>query len=619
MLEMTDREFRELQAKILETDTSNNEYMPATTQQTTNKSLNTINKDVVSSINEMLETVESIRNDTHGGSGIINIPKITVNDEEPDPNGNIRIDMVLKAERDAKDNRIDKVYATKAEIKNLRQEFLDVKNNSANIVKSINGLSPDANGNFELKLVNRAAQADRADKDNQGRDIAGTYVTRSAFVKDLSDLSNSVIHTVNGKTPIKGDLDLKGSISEALNSYASKEDLKFYMRSVDVDEKLKAFDTVHTVNGIHPNRIGDVTIDMVKRADTAYSSHIAEIATQAEQDKYGNDIDKTYLKAADAEKEYASQLDLKQLQSEFLKQRVLDNRQSIKSINGAEPDINGDVKLTRVNTADRAVMDEFGSNISQYYATKQEVLDNIVFVKRTVSGIDNAYDLAVRNGLFHGTVEEWLAHLKGDQGIQGIQGPRGAQGPQGIQGPLGERAIIRTNHYAIIGEFAADRWKDNLYEFSNTNIKSTQIIYLGRLDETSDTDEMCGITCEKQEDGKITFRANNGIPADKSRFSLILQTIDNGDASDIKIESPAFRLLLSFNGWDKDGYYAIDCNEAKETSSIFVSLPTGADKSAHTIFSKADIGVVSCSAGKIKFRAFGEIPAQDLEIQVAVL
>lgn len=52
----------------------------------------------------------------------------------------------------------------------------------------------------------------------------------------------------------------------------------------------------------------------------------------------------------------------------------------------------------------------------------------------------SAYALAVAQG-FKGTVDEWLASLKGETGPQGPQGETGATGPtgpQGEQGPQGE-------------------------------------------------------------------------------------------------------------------------------------------------------------------------------------
>lgn len=57
-----------------------------------------------------------------------------------------------------------------------------------------------------------------------------------------------------------------------------------------------------------------------------------------------------------------------------------------------------------------------------------------------IIGIDgaSAYELAVENG-FEGTVEEWLASLKGEQGPQGERGEQGPQGPQGPQGERGEQ------------------------------------------------------------------------------------------------------------------------------------------------------------------------------------
>ena len=47
------------------------------------------------------------------------------------------------------------------------------------------------------------------------------------------------------------------------------------------------------------------------------------------------------------------------------------------------------------------------------------------------SGGKNAYDLAVEAG-FEGTVEEWIASLKGETGPQGPKGETGPQGPGGL-------------------------------------------------------------------------------------------------------------------------------------------------------------------------------------------
>ena len=53
----------------------------------------------------------------------------------------------------------------------------------------------------------------------------------------------------------------------------------------------------------------------------------------------------------------------------------------------------------------------------------------------------SAYDIACEKG-FEGSVDEWLATLKGpqgDKGDMGPQGPQGIQGEQGIQGPVGPK------------------------------------------------------------------------------------------------------------------------------------------------------------------------------------
>ena len=63
----------------------------------------------------------------------------------------------------------------------------------------------------------------------------------------------------------------------------------------------------------------------------------------------------------------------------------------------------------------------------------------------------NAYELAVQAG-FTGSLQEWLASLKGETGIQGpqgIAGPQGVQGPQGIQGKTGPQGAPGKDAPAI--------------------------------------------------------------------------------------------------------------------------------------------------------------------------
>ncbi|ERH59344.1 MULTISPECIES: hypothetical protein [Bacillus] len=48
----------------------------------------------------------------------------------------------------------------------------------------------------------------------------------------------------------------------------------------------------------------------------------------------------------------------------------------------------------------------------------------------------SAYDIAVDNG-FSGTVEEWLASLKGEKGNTGAKGDKGDTGATGAKGATG--------------------------------------------------------------------------------------------------------------------------------------------------------------------------------------
>lgn len=58
--------------------------------------------------------------------------------------------------------------------------------------------------------------------------------------------------------------------------------------------------------------------------------------------------------------------------------------------------------------------------------------------KKINLGPVTAYAIAVANG-FVGSVQEWLASLKGEKGDQGEKGEPGPRGPQGPEGPKGEQ------------------------------------------------------------------------------------------------------------------------------------------------------------------------------------
>lgn len=52
----------------------------------------------------------------------------------------------------------------------------------------------------------------------------------------------------------------------------------------------------------------------------------------------------------------------------------------------------------------------------------------------------SAYEIALENG-FVGTEEEWLASLKGKDGIDGTNGKDGVDGKDGAQGPAGKDGV----------------------------------------------------------------------------------------------------------------------------------------------------------------------------------
>ena len=75
------------------------------------------------------------------------------------------------------------------------------------------------------------------------------------------------------------------------------------------------------------------------------------------------------------------------------------------------------------------------------------IVDDYVYINNINTGINvkgsdgaSAYEVAVQMG-FKGNIEEWLASLKGEAGIQGEKGDRGEPGPQGEKGESGSQGL----------------------------------------------------------------------------------------------------------------------------------------------------------------------------------
>lgn len=126
---------------------------------------------------------------------------------------------------------------------------------------------------------------------------------------------------------------------------------------------------------------------------------------------------------------------------------------------------------------------------------------------------ESAYQLAVAHG-FSGSESEWVASLKGEQGIQGEtgltgeigpQGPQGPVGPQGKTGPKGDSYIITESDYdAIAAKVTVPVNTSELNNDSNfiseiklngesiTNTDGVIDLQLGNLDTTLGEEIICG-------------------------------------------------------------------------------------------------------------------------------
>jgi hypothetical protein len=112
--------------------------------------------------------------------------------------------------------------------------------------------------------------------------------------------------------------------------------------------------------------------------------------------------------------------------------------------------------------------------------------------KALVPGViySDAYTIAVKNG-FDGTVEEWLASLKGDPGKDGAPGPQGADGAKGDKGDPGPQIV------------------------SVSKITGGNRLTITDVNGTKTVDVMDGKDGEKGADGKDGAKGEQGIQGEK--------------------------------------------------------------------------------------------------------
>lgn len=115
----------------------------------------------------------------------------------------------------------------------------------------------------------------------------------------------------------------------------------------------------------------------------------------------------------------------------------------------------------------------------------------------------SAYEIAVENGTFEGTEEEWLASLKGAKGEQGIQG---IQGEQGIQGQRGEPfAIAKT--YSSVDEMNAD--------FEGTDVTEGQFVLINTGNVEDEDNAKLYVKGATQYDFLIDLSGSAGIKGEQ--------------------------------------------------------------------------------------------------------
>lgn len=113
-------------------------------------------------------------------------------------------------------------------------------------------------------------------------------------------------------------------------------------------------------------------------------------------------------------------------------------------------------ELTKTMNSTKETAKSMQTKLKEVSREWQELNTSITDKLSTIRDGKSAYELAKEHG-YVGTVEEWLASLKGERGErgqQGVQGEQGLRGLQGIQGQKGDKGD--TGWLALINHGTAD-------------------------------------------------------------------------------------------------------------------------------------------------------------------
>lgn len=95
-------------------------------------------------------------------------------------------------------------------------------------------------------------------------------------------------------------------------------------------------------------------------------------------------------------------------------------------------------ELTKTMNSTKETAKGLQTKLEEVNREWQELNTSITDKLSTIKDGKSAYELAKEHG-YVGTVEEWLASLKGERGERGQQGVRGEQGLRGLQGIQGQK------------------------------------------------------------------------------------------------------------------------------------------------------------------------------------
>ena len=207
----------------------------------------------------------------------------------------------------------------------------------------------------------------------------------------------------------------------------------------------------------------------------------------------------------------------------------------------------------------------------------------------------SAYEVAVKKG-FVGTIDEWLASLKGE---------KGDKGDRGEVGPIGRTSTVKIGKVRL----------GKTINVENSGTDNDAVLDFTLPIPGEDITIYKGDPGERGVDGKSAYEiaCEGGFEGTEEEWVKSLA----GPRATVSQTAVEVIGMLRASAW-KDDCITILGDAIKKTSELVLSISNAAEYEQYVAMDKANLVVVSQEDGSATYKAFGPVPSIDVPFRLVV-